>query len=388
MQIKIEKLAYGGKGIGRINDKICFVQNALPGETVEIEIIQEKKNFIEARSVRIIESSPVRETPPCIHYGACGGCQYQHLPYEEELRWKEIQLREYLQKQFPAPDSVFKPIIGSDSPYHYRNHLTLHLTQENKWGFVNEDNESRMAIQSCALAKPELNEWLAQSSDTDKKPNRITIRAGAANKVITSAEDIFFNIPMKAAADSSGDGMRLRTHSRCFFQNNIPVTMKIAAILQTLYAQQKPGHFWDLYAGVGTFTALLNPRQSQTLCVESNPNAVEALQMNLQNAGLAAEIAPEPVENCIEDILQEERRGTVFALLDPPREGLHPDVTRALTQNEGPDQIAYLSCHMGALGRDLKALSAEKYQIVSIQAFDMFPRTQHIETLAVLKRKG
>lgn len=379
MQIKIEKLAYGGNGISRIDGKICFVQNALPGETVEIEILNDKKNFIEARAIKIETPSPARETPPCPYYGSCGGCQYQHMSYAEELRWKEIQIREHLQKQMPLDEKVFLPIVANDSPYNYRNHITLHRAQ-NGWGFVDEDNESTIAIQSCLIAKKELNDWIAAASHEPRATHhdRITARCGAGDKVTTSAEDIFFNVPMGP--------VRLRTHSRCFFQNNLPMTVKIGEKLRAIYEAAQPEHFWDLYSGVGTFTALVNPRKSQVLCVESHPQGIDALEMNLKNLGLAAEIAPEPVEDCLADILHEPRMGPVMALIDPPRQGLEPRALNALLAGPAPDTLAYLSCHMGALTRDLKALSSGGYRIKSVQAFDMFPRTKHIETLAILTK--
>ena len=387
--LKIEKIGYGGKGIGRIDGKVCFVENALPGETVEIDILQDKKNFIEAHAVKIETPSPSRETPPCPHYGSCGGCQYQHMTYAEETRWKEIQIKESLQKQLQLPDELFLPIVPSTSPYGYRNHLTLHRAGQG-WGFVDEDNESTVAIQSCLLGKKELNDWIAtgkrQTSDhrqttNDKRLERVTIRVGAAGKITTSAEDAFFNITI--------GNVRFRTHSRCFFQNNLEMTLKIAEQVHKRYESLKPQHFWDLYAGVGTFTMLVHPSRAQTLCVESHPEATDALQMNLNNAGFAAEIAPEPVEDCIEDILEEPRLGKVLALIDPPRTGLDPIVSRALASGKGPDCLMYISCHMGALGRDLRILTERgAYKIESVQAFDMFPRTKHIETLVFLQKQN
>ncbi len=410
-QIKIEKIGYGGKGIGRFEGKVCFVENALPGETVEIKILQDKKNFIEARAIKIENPSNARETPPCPYYGSCGGCQYQHMSYAEEVKWKEIQIRESLQKQLQLPDELFLPIVANSNPYSYRNHITLHHAN-NGWGFVDENNESKVAIKSCLLAKNEINSFLADlrpetrdnrqkipasagmttarqtndphmdprlREDDTAKANRITVRVGAAGKVTTSAEDTFFNIPV--------GNIRLRTHSRCFFQNNLEMTLKIAEKIHAQYESLKPEHFWDLYAGVGTFTMLVHPSKSQTLCVESHPQAIDALQMNLNNAGLAAEIAPEEVENCIEDILEEEHHGPVLALLDPPRTGLDPIVSKALSSGKGPDSILYISCHMGALGRDLRILTERAYKVESVQAFDMFPRTKHIETLVILKKR-
>lgn len=402
MLIDIVKIGYGGKGIGRIDGKVCFVENALPGETVEIEILKDKKNFVEARAVMISAKggsasggenlSPSRETPPCPHYGSCGGCQYQHMTYAEETRWKEIQIKESLQKQLQLPEEVFLPIVPCSTPYHYRNHLTLHHAGQG-WGFVDEDNESTVAIQSCMLGKKELNDWIATDKrpktddqrldprireDDNSKANRITIRVGAAGKIVTSAEDAFFNITI--------GNVRFRTHSRCFFQNNLEMTLKIAEQVHKRYESLKPQHFWDLYAGVGTFTMLVHPSKAQTLCVESHPEATEALQMNLNHARFAAEVAPEPVEDCIEDILEEPRLGKVLALIDPPRTGLDPIVSRALAAGKGPDCLMYISCHMGALGRDLRILTERAYKIESVQAFDMFPRTKHIETLVILKK--
>lgn len=380
MLIDIIKVAYGGNGIGRLDGKICFVENALPGETVEIEILNDKKNFISARAVKIESPSDKRENPPCVYYENCGGCQYQHMSYAEELHWKEIQIRELIQKQLPLEDKIFLPIVANENPYRYRNHITLHKTSSG-WGFVDEDNESKTSIAACLIAADPINSFLKSETLKTLSTNqeRLTLRIGAGEKIITSSEDIFFNVPLGP--------IRLRTHSRCFFQNNLPMTLKIGEKLRFLYEQTNPEHFWDLYSGVGTFTALINPRKSRVLCVESHPQAIEALEMNLKNLGLAAEIAPEPVEDCLESILHEPRLGPVYALIDPPRTGLDKRALEALISSPSVDSLAYISCHMGALARDLKALAESGYRIESVQAFDMFPRTKHIETLAILKKK-
>src|SRR5260221_12069886 len=102
-EILIQKIAYGGEGLGTLQGKICFVGNALPGENVRVQITENKKKFLNAKVVKRLTESPQRVTPPCPYLSDCGGCQYQHMTYEEELRWKEIQVREYFQRNLKIP---------------------------------------------------------------------------------------------------------------------------------------------------------------------------------------------------------------------------------------------------------------------------------------------
>src|SRR5690349_4262572 len=118
-EMTIERLAYGGEGIGRLEGKIFFIEGALPGEKVLARITQDKKKFLRGETVRVINPSPHRVVPPCPYLQECGGCQYQHLEYKEELRWKEIQVREYMERNLKIAPSLISPITPSPSSYHY-----------------------------------------------------------------------------------------------------------------------------------------------------------------------------------------------------------------------------------------------------------------------------
>lgn len=378
-ELEITSLAYGGEGVGRLDGKVCFVENALPGERVRVKIVQNQKKILKARAVEILKSSPERQTPPCPHYNTCGGCQYQHLSYSEELHWKERQVQDYLSRQLQLNPEVVQPITGSSRAYEYRSSVTMHQSSSGRSGFIARDNRSVTAVEKCLLLDNRLQNSFARPWQHPNEKSR-TFRLNLQGEDLESSKDVFFEIAVGKE--------KIITHSRCFFQNNLEITGKIGDKLQKWISNFSAETFIDLYCGVGTFTFLSAPNESKLLMAEENPWAIKALRKNLETRGRAAEILEGQVENKFSGWIQKQKLNRPFLFIDPPREGMHEKMALALSKLPEIFKMAYLSCHLGSLARDLKILIKDgSFKIESVYPFDMFPRTRHVETLVLLSKR-
>lgn len=375
-EILITDLAYGGEGVGRCNGKVCFVCNALPGERVEIKVIEEQKKILKARAVKWLQTSPARVQPPCPHYETCGGCQYQHVSYKEELVWKEKQVREYLKRNLRIDESVVGKITGSSGPYGYRSSVTMHQNAAGLSGFVSRDNRTVTPVEECLLLNPALKNLFKMPWGHKKEESR-TFRLSSENVPMAGSADEFFEI--------KAGGEKIITHTRCFFQNNLEITGKIGAQLKKWVEDFSPEVFVDLYCGVGTFTFLSSGATPRLRMAEENPWALKALRKNLESRGKTADILEGQVENKFQTWVSD-LKGRVFLFTDPPRQGMDEKLAFGLAK--APlSQMAYLSCHLGSLTRDLKILTEKGgFKIKTVLPFDMFPRTKHIEILTLLTK--
>lgn len=376
-EILITGLAYGGEGVGRSGGKVCFVENALPGEKVAVKITQDKKKILKAKAIKWFETSPSRTAPPCVHIDSCGGCQYQHVSYEEELKWKETQVRDYLTRNLGMGVSITGKITGSSQPYGYRSSVTMHKAGENSSGYFAKDNRTITPIQECLLLKPEL-KGLFQAP-WEKHQDSRTFRLNSEGQPQQNSLDRFFEIQT--------GGEKILTHTRCFFQNNLEITAKIGGHLKEWAEEFSPETFVDLYCGVGTFTFLSAGKTPQLMLAEENPWAVQALKKNLEARGLTAEILEGQVENKFSSWISKTKSPKTFLFTDPPRQGMDEKLALTLAKTPALSQMAYLSCHLGSLARDLKILTEKGgFKIKQVLPFDMFPRTKHIEILTLLTR--
>lgn len=373
-EITITKIAYGGEGIGSVDGKICFVDNALPGETVLARIVEEKPKFMRARTARILAASPHRTVPECRYYGACGGCQYQHLSYEEELRWKETQVREHLSRNLKIDPALIRPIAGCAKPYGYRGSVTLHEAR-GRAGFFGVDNKTLVEIETCLLAADPLMEVFKRKPGG--KDADTAYRVSSEGKVFSSAQDSFFDIRV--------GNKTITTHSKSFFQNNLEATEKLADKIKEKAAQISPAMFIDLYAGAGTFTLLSAPANASLVIAEESPWGLQALEKNLQRWNLTAEVLKGKVERIFPEWLKKHNPQKAMLLVDPPRTGMDSRLAEKIAAHPGIENLAYVSCHLGTLTRDLGIiLKNGRLKIREVYPFDMFPRTKHIEILVLL----
>lgn len=379
-ELKIEKIVFGGQGLARNDGKVWFVPDVLAGERVLAIAESEKSNFIRARLVKVLTPSPDRIEPLCPYTTDCGGCQYNHMTYEEELRWKNRQVTEMLKHYIGVSEEVTRPIIHPKTEFRYRNDLTLHARKTETgadFGFISKDNRTILNIEDCLLADEKLKPLFDQNSTFSKGRNRAVFRLDQEDKIISNDEQFQVKV---------GDfSFWSRTDS--FFQNNLALCSKIGDQLRSWVEEAKPTRFLDVYSGSGVFSILAAGGIQEIHCFEENLVSTSLLEKNFGiNLRPLSGIHTGRAESTLPRFLKKPFHGNNFLFVDPPRQGLSPSLSAFLSRQRGIQTFAYLSCNLATLVRDLKQLTAKKnFVIQTIQPFDMFPRTQHIEVLVLLK---
>ncbi len=382
--LRIEKSVFGGEGLAFHDGKTVFVENALPGERVEARVLAEKKDWSRARTTKVLQGSPARIEPHCRHYGRCGGCQYQHVDYPEELRMKESQFREVLGKLAGIHDRV-SGIVRGKHETGYRRSATFQVLREKRskrpaLAYVSKDNVTPLPIQSCDLLHPALARVLEGTPAIGKDTKKISFKISQEGKVHQDEKEVFFPVTLS--------GQRLLVSSQAFFQNNWEVTELMSKKIEEAVSQLRPKIFFDLYAGVGTFTFLCAKNIPKIVCVEENPHAVAALRMNREELGWSqVEVHEGRVERVFEGLWSDAGAPDAVIFLDPPRQGLDKKLSMFLAGNVQAKALLYVSCDPATLARDLKGLlGAGNWKLDEIIPYDMFPRTKHIEAVAFLTR--
>ncbi len=385
LELKIEKVVFGGDGLGFVEGKACFVERALAGEKILARILSDKPNFMKAKLIRVLEPSPHRIHPPCPYIERCGGCQYQHLPYTEELKWKEHQVRESFAQVFKAEEIPILPIQHSAKEYGYRKSITIHRTTEKnnksqRLGFIGHDNHSKVLIDYCMLADERLREIFNIEHKLNRREEKRAFKLDEKGRIFTSDEEKLYRV--------SVGGRSLWTSSLGFFQNNIEVTELIAQKLATYIAEIQPTRFLDLYAGVGTFPLLAARNVPEVHCFEDNPYSTGCLRRNVKELDLPlAGIFAGKVEKTFPRFILHSPKPGTLVFMDPPRQGIASSLADFLAKEDVGENIFYLSCDLQILLRDLRQILATgRYKVREVTPFDMFPRTKHIEILVWLTK--
>lgn len=376
LTLRIQDIAFGGEGVGRVEDFVVLVPFVAVGELVEAEVIEVKKNFARARLVRVLEASPERVQPECRHFGACGGCQYQHLAYEAQLRIKRKQVADLFERIGGIRAPVIAPVVPCPRPYGYRNRIMVR-SQWNKperrlnIGFLRWDCGLVEDVEECKIADPRLNESLRQVRA--QPPPR------GGLKVVLRLQPEGWVVP----PDS-------------FFQTNAFMLPKLLEVVggflrSIVSADASPAHQrkWqlvDLYCGVGFFALELAEAVDWYVGVEYDQRAIRAARQNAAARGrLNGEFIAAKVEEALPELMRRFNPAHTTVLLDPPRKGCAPEVLHLLRQTP-PAQVIYVSCHPATMARDLNVLCADGvFEPVSVVPLDMFPQTQHIECVADLR---
>ncbi len=393
LQVQVEKLAVGGKGVARHEGLVIFVSDAAPEEKVEIELTFVKKNFAEARLLRVLSPSRFRITPPCPVAGICGGCSWQHVEYEEQLRQKRLLVAESLRKfsgQSFEVDNVL-PVIASPKPFRYRNRVQLHHSGP-KLGYHRRGSHDIVDIEDCPITE----EVLAQRIPILKK-ELAHLKAGRIEIAITTDGKIR---ERKSGKQDQADEPASEVTGPAFSQVNTEQNRNLIDFVLKAFVEEisketgkeTPGgvqiDIYDLYSGSGNFTFPLADQfpQARLIAAELNAEAVALGRERAERESSKRARTIEFHEADIETFLEGRSFSTrSFVLLDPPRAGCGLAVMEKLAEAQ-PEAIVYVSCHPVTLARDLKTLIEKGYEVLSVQPFDMFPQTDHIECVARLRR--
>ncbi len=364
--LRIHDLAFGGEGVGRIGDFVVFVPFVCPGELIEAKIIEAKRSFARGVIARVLESAPERVEPRCRYFEECGGCQYQHLDYAAQLRWKHKQITDLFERIGGFSATAIEPVIPCPAPYGYRNRILVR-SQWNKpakklnLGYVRTDGGLVCDVESCAIAEPGLNVAL-----TEWRRNPPP-KGGMKTLLRIPPED--WEVP---------------EHS--FFQNNFFALPFLVEAVRKSLTKAGTRHLIDAYCGVGFFSLSLADALQSFTGVELDSQAIAAARRNQKRRGhLHGEFIAGDTDAWLPRLLRQCDPKVAAVLLDPPRVGCQPASIQVL-RSARPSQILYVSCHPATLARDLKGLCTDQlYRLESVQPVDMFPQTQHVECVADLR---
>ncbi|MES2123002.1 MAG: class I SAM-dependent RNA methyltransferase [Chlamydiota bacterium] len=413
----IETLAFGGEGILRDNGLVIFVPFTAPGDRVTLEIVSQKKSFAKGRLVSIQTPSPLRTEPPCPYFGTCGGCQLQHLNYTAQVEAKKRFITDALQRigKISPPDFTVTP---AHTQWDYRRHIRLHLKKEPQgfsFGYYALDNNTLLPVNQCPIFLntcsslfSELKEWLKDLPNAGIESGHMRVIKTHSGKFLL-AFDFMPQLPdyplAKASLPSLCQGVLFRSPQGHQHFGNLECTIEIlgikaefspfgfvqnhpeqneklySAILKAIPENTKK--FLDLYCGIGLISLLTAKKGIPAIGIESHPETIALAKKNAQaNAVESARFITGKVEREGMRCLREEKPDTV--LCNPPRTGLDLAVIEALIE-EKPTTVLYVSCMPSTLARDLQKLIQGGYRLIQIEAFDMFPQTTHVETLAILR---
>lgn len=353
----------------------------LPGELARVEVHED----IHAGLIEVLEPAPERVVPPCPHFGVCGGCHYQHAPYEYQLARKVEILREQLRRVGKISFEGEIEVISAE-PLAYRNRAQFHIADE-KIGYLAARSHELVALPGdCPISSPRLNQALA--TIRERMPDRRFPRFVSSIEIFTNERDVQFNVLeyQRPVAKSFYEWMEstvalhyptrfgdFRVSPRSFFQVN---RFLIEPLIDAAVINMDGKSALDLYAGVGLFARPLAEKFELVTGVEAGASAVRDLEVNVPKA--------QPEHARVEDYIAKLDSAPDFVLADPPRAGLGKSVVANLNRL-APPRITIVSCDPATLARDLAGL--HDYRIEKLTLIDLFPQTYHLETVARLARK-
>jgi 23S rRNA (uracil1939-C5)-methyltransferase len=346
--VQITDLAFGGKGVARHEGMVIFVPFTAPGDTVEVEIIQQKKKYAEGCAVRIITPGPGRVMPQCQYFGECGGCAYQHLRYDAQLAAKCAQVEQALRRVGRLAEVPMQPAIPAPNPWGYRNRIRVHRAH-GRTGFFGYQSRELVDIQQCLIAEPAVNQALRRLRNSKAEDGDYSLRA------------------------PGGSGP-------FFEQVNEAVTRALVELLdRTLRSGQQL--LVDAYCGGGRFARALAGHAEKVIGIETSAAAVDYAR---KQAGPKESYVAGDVADQLGEVLAPHDAARTSVIVDPPPEGLGPRVLDLLLAG-APSEIAYVACNPSTLARDLAVLT-KSYRLTAVTPLDMFAQTAEIEVCAHLVR--
>lgn len=362
----ISDVAFGGDGVMRCENQVVFVPHVITGETVEAEIVETKKSYAKAKLLRVIDKSPDRQQPKCPLFGECGGCQYQHISYENQLLIKEKQVRDIFERIGKLDGSKVAQVLPCPEPYNYRNRIMVR-TQWNKTlkkmvvGFLRYHSRLVVPVEECHIAEHELNKQLEEVSADPSRKNGI-----------------------KYVLRKFPDDWTLPNDS--FFQNNFFLLPGMVEEVKSCLRDFGGDFLVDTYCGVGFFALELASEVKEFKGVEIDRMAIKAANENAKNKKISnGSFVEGATEKVLPELMKSYPPSKTTVVLDPPRRGIDPSAIEFL-KSVGPGQILYVSCHPATQARDLATLCSDgQYSVKLVKPMDMFPQTQHIECVADIR---
>lgn len=457
--LEITDVASEGNAIAHLPDgKVVFIPYGAPGDVADVKIIKNKRQWAQGRIERLVKPSEVRQVPRCQHFGICGGCAWQHLPYELQLQCKQRQVSDALQRIAKVSLPQITPILGSDDIWGYRNKMEYtfscrsYLTPEEiasgvevadreACGFhVSGAFDKVLNIEACHLQSPlgdKLRLWLKDYAKSkgytfyNIRANEGLLRTimirlvstGQSMAVVSFGEDqpeavkdvmdamreafpeltsLQYVINLKANdsitdqevilhsgqpfIEEEMEGLRFRLGPKSFYQTNSRQAYKLYSVVREEAGLQGDELVYDLYTGTGTIANFVSRQARKVIGIEYVPEAIEDAKVNSQVNGIAnTDFYAGDMKAVLTDDFVDRHGHPDVIIVDPPRDGMHPDVVGVLLRTRAP-KVVYVSCNPATQARDL-ALLDEAYSVTSVRPVDMFPHTRHVENVVTLRLK-
>jgi 23S rRNA (uracil1939-C5)-methyltransferase len=442
IELRIDSLAYGGNGVGRLNGFVVFVRGGLPGDRIRAQVTKVKRGFAEGVSVEVVEPSEHRVAAPCRHFGTCGGCRFQDLVYEQQLAAKEQQVRDALERIGRIPEPPLEPIVPAVSLYQYRNKLEYSFTQTEagvdlgfhragRWDEVVGIEECLLTTELGNRVRLAVRDWAREErlEPYDQESGRGYLRhlvyregrnTGQALVVLVTAPGERFevgyfvdvlrrfpevrsvhwavndtpaertNLPTRLlwgeeAIEEKILGLRFRVRPGAFLQTNTEMAERLYELAREAAGLTGAERVFDLYCGTGTIGLSLAAGAREVWGVEISEEAVACAIENaeLNGIGNACFVAGN-VGHALEELVERVGRPDVV-VVDPPRAGLAGKALRRTGALQAP-RIVYVSCNPTTLASDLRVLREEHgYELQRCRPVDLFPHTPHVECVALLE---
>jgi len=454
--ISIIDIAEEGKGVGKQDELVFFIERAIPGDVVNVELQRKKKNFVEGKVSEVVEASPYRVDPFCSHFGICGGCKWQHMTYDAQLKFKQQSVANALTRIGKVDVSSMEPILGSEQKTYYRN--KLEYTFSNKRWLTNLDEAAEvntmdalgfhvpgrfdkiLAIDHCYLQQDPSNAlrnniyaFASQNgiSFYDLKQHEgalrnLIIRTSSTGEVMVI---VVFAYPEEGQVEQLMDyihaewpqitsllyiinqkrndtifdqeihvfqgrdfiyeemeGLKFKVGPKSFYQTNSAQAYELYKITREFAELEGHELVYDLYTGAGTIANFVARSVREVIGVEYVPSAIEDAKINSSINQIAN---TKFFAGDMKDVLTSEfialHGKPDVVITDPPRAGMHADVVQRILEMESA-KVVYVSCNAATQARDLEMLQS-KYEVVRIKPVDMFPHTQHVENVVLLRLK-
>jgi 23S rRNA (uracil1939-C5)-methyltransferase len=434
LEVEIDSLAFGGRGIARADGFVVFVSGGLPGDRVLAEVTKGKKRFAEARTIELLRAGADRLPDRCVHGGEpCPGAPWQGLAYERQLAEKQTQVEDALRRIGGLDDFEMEPIVGALEVWRYRNKLeysfgagtpgsadegvALGFHARGRWDLIVDVDDCKLASETGNAARNGVREWArmediaAYDAGTRKGVLRNLVvregrRTGQIQTRLVTAPERFPQPPVDLHTTIEGDsgstdgptgalgeerlheelcGLKFEMSHGAFFQTNTEMAERLYAVATEFAGLSGRERVFDLFCGIGTIGLTMAGDAGEVWGLEIVPEAIEDAERNaelngIENAKFVAANARTGMRPLIEKAGEPD-----VVVVDPPRAGLSQKIVRRLIETEAK-KIVYVSCNPTTLAPNAKQLEEAGYKLRRVRPVDMFPQTPHIECVALLEK--
>lgn len=424
--IDIDSLAYGGSGVGRMDGKAVFVPFTAPGDRARINLVRQKKNYAEGELVDLLRPSEQRRPAACPVFGHCGGCQWQHLPYSDQMQWKAEIFAQTLQRQAGIDPALVQPPVAAPDEWHYRSRVQFKCRQTKDGfviGFYRRRSHFVIDVEHCPIASAGINRILSllrrelpQLCEPDRIPQvdvsegddgalRIVLhyRGQEQGRIVHELASLSQKAGTSVFLQPGGNEdlrrisgpdhlvvvpqrhpeLKLEYAASGFAQVNLEQNRKLVEAVTGALPFNGKERVLDLFCGMGNFSLPLAGHVREVVGVEESPASIACGRRNARDNSVGNVVFHgRPATGALADL----DAGDPFdlVLLDPPRQGAW-DVARDIISVR-PSHVLYVSCDPPTLGRDLNLLLQNGYRLIQTRAFDLFPQTHHMESLSILQK--